>query len=138
MSSPKKLRLMTYLSSGIPIQVFELLLHYLEEVTGMEGYLITESRWSGPPAERGDPFIDDIADVGELWELLLFGIKHDEFTNNEEFFEVHIFKYRWLQIKSCFTMSNNFWSTKNIFDGKLRTYSVDGRLTFAVSVITLY
>lgn len=93
---------MTYLSSGIPIQVFELLLHYLEEVTGMEGYLITESRWSGPPAERGDPFIDDIADVGELWEwmmkLLMLGIKHDEFTNNEEFFEVHIFKYRWLQI----------------------------------------
>lgn len=61
---------MTYLSSGIPIQVFELLLHYLEEVTGMEGYLITESRWSGPPAERGDPFIDDIADVGELWEWM--------------------------------------------------------------------
>lgn len=68
----------------------------------------------------------------------MLGIKHDEFTNNEEFFEVHIFKYRWLQIKSCFTMSNNFWSTKTIFDGKLRTYSVNGRLTFAVSVITLY
>lgn len=64
MSTPQKLRLMTYLSPGVPIQVFELLLHYLEEVTGMEGYLITESRWSGPPAERRDPFTDDVADIG--------------------------------------------------------------------------
>lgn len=66
MSTPQKLRLMTYLSPGVPIQVFELLLHYLEEVTGMEGYLITESRWSGPPAERRDPFTDDVADIGNV------------------------------------------------------------------------
>ena len=66
MSTPQKLRLMTYLSPGVPIQVFELLLHYLEEVTGLEGYLITESRWSGPPAERRDPFTDDVADIGNV------------------------------------------------------------------------
>lgn len=78
MSSPKKLRLMTYLSPGIPIQVFEVLLHYLEEVTGMEGYLITESRWSGPPAERGDPFIDDIADVVFMCSSAYLRLKHDK------------------------------------------------------------
>lgn len=44
--------------------------------------------------------------------------------------------YRYKVALPC--QMNNFWSTKNIFDGKLRTYSVDGRLTFAVSVITLY
>lgn len=69
----------------------------------------------------------------------MLGIKHDEFTNNEEFLKyiyLSIDGYRYKVALPC--QMNNFWSTKNIFDGKLRTYSVDGRLTFAVSVITLY
>ena len=77
MSTPQKLRLMTYLSPGVPIQVFELLLHYLEEVTGMEGYLITESRWSGPPAERRDPFTDDVADIGNV-TLVIWHVTHSK------------------------------------------------------------
>ncbi|KAK6184478.1 hypothetical protein SNE40_006946 [Patella caerulea] len=59
-----KLRLITYLSPGIPIQLFETILHYLEEVTGREGYIIQESRWSGPPAERVDLFTSDDVDIG--------------------------------------------------------------------------
>ncbi|XP_048761568.2 uncharacterized protein LOC125670435 [Ostrea edulis] len=78
MSTPKKLRMVTYLSPGIPIQVFEVLLHYLEEVTGLEGYLITESRWSGPPTGRSDPFTDDIADIGFMCSTAYLKLKHEE------------------------------------------------------------
>lgn len=67
MSEPKvnkKLRLMTYLSPGIPVEVFETLMRYLEEVTGQDAYLIYESRWSGPPADKTDPFTADEVDIG--------------------------------------------------------------------------
>ncbi|XP_022341000.2 putative ABC transporter phosphonate/phosphite binding protein PhnD2 [Crassostrea virginica] len=83
MSTPQKLRLMTYLSPGVPIQVFELLLHYLEEVTGLEGYLITESRWSGPPADRRDPFTDDVADIAFMCSSAYLRLKHDNIKHVE-------------------------------------------------------
>lgn len=64
MSSPGKLRLITYLSPGIPVEVYETIMYYLEEVTGRKTYLIHESRWSGPPDDREDPFSSDDADIG--------------------------------------------------------------------------
>lgn len=77
MSTPKKLRLITYLSPGIPIEVFELLLHYLEEVTGLEGYLMTESRWQGPPPDRRDPFTEDDADIGFMSSSAYLRLKQE-------------------------------------------------------------
>ncbi|KAL5015853.1 hypothetical protein ScPMuIL_005442 [Solemya velum] len=59
-----KLRFITYLSPGLPVKFFEILMHYLEEVTGRETYLIYESRWSGPPTDRKDPFTLDEVDIG--------------------------------------------------------------------------
>lgn len=59
-----KLRFITYLSPGIPVQLFETIMHYLEEVTGKQTYLIHESRWSGPPLDRDDPFTANEADIG--------------------------------------------------------------------------
>ncbi|KAL4224358.1 hypothetical protein ACF0H5_017812 [Mactra antiquata] len=59
-----KLRLITYMSPGIPVDVFECILSYLEQVTGKNGYLIYESRWTGPPSDRVDPFTANEADIG--------------------------------------------------------------------------
>lgn len=59
----KPLRIMTYLSPDVPITLFELVRDFLEEKTGMKGYLITESRWDGPPEDRTDPLTGDIADI---------------------------------------------------------------------------
>ena len=64
MSAPKKLRLITYLSPGLPVEMFEAIEDYLEEVTGLETSLLYESRWSGPPTDRKDPFTEDEVDIG--------------------------------------------------------------------------
>ncbi|XP_069135816.1 uncharacterized protein [Argopecten irradians] len=62
--SEKKLRLITYMCPGLPVELFEVILQYLEEVTEREAYLIYESRWDGPPRERTDPFTADEVDIG--------------------------------------------------------------------------
>lgn len=56
--------MITYLCPGIPVEMFETVMQYLEEVTGRETYLIYESRWTGPPRERTDPFTADEVDIG--------------------------------------------------------------------------
>ena len=38
--------------------------HYLEEKMKCPVYLIYESRWPGPPADRPDPFTLDHVDIG--------------------------------------------------------------------------
>ncbi|XP_013420778.1 uncharacterized protein LOC106181064 [Lingula anatina] len=60
----KSLRMITYLSPNVPVEVFETIMQYLEEKLEREAYLIYESRWSGPPRSRTDPFTKDEADVG--------------------------------------------------------------------------
>ena len=62
--SNDKLRFITYLSPGVPVQLFDTVMQYLEEVTGKQSYLIHESRWSGPPLDREDPFTADDVDIG--------------------------------------------------------------------------
>ncbi|OWF40959.1 uncharacterized protein LOC110463096 [Mizuhopecten yessoensis] len=62
--SEKKLRMITYLSPGLPVELFETIMQYLEEVTEKEAYLIYESRWAGPPRDRTDPFTADEVDIG--------------------------------------------------------------------------
>ncbi|XP_064459212.1 uncharacterized protein LOC135369652 [Ornithodoros turicata] len=58
-----KLRAATYLSPGIPAEYFEGILHYLERKLNVHSSLIYESRWYGPPADRGDPFSDGDIDM---------------------------------------------------------------------------
>ena len=60
----KNLRLITYLSPCIPVEVFETVAHYLEEVTGLDSSLIYESRYLGPPGDKTDPFTADDVDIG--------------------------------------------------------------------------
>ncbi|KAK3083643.1 hypothetical protein FSP39_000684 [Pinctada imbricata] len=60
----KKLRCITYLSPGVPIEWFESILYYLEATLDCEGYIIHESRHSGPPPDRVDPFTTDDVDLG--------------------------------------------------------------------------
>ena len=59
------LRLLTYMAPGIPVEYYELLAHYLEEKLGCRVYLMYESRWSGPPVDRTDPFTLGDADLGK-------------------------------------------------------------------------
>ncbi|XP_052228447.1 uncharacterized protein LOC127842769 isoform X2 [Dreissena polymorpha] len=60
----ERLRMISYLVPSIPVELFELLLEYLEGVTGRQGYLIYESRWTGPPQQRVDPFTSNEVDIG--------------------------------------------------------------------------
>lgn len=69
MSSDKKLRLITYMSPGIPVELYETIGDYLEQETGMETTLLYESRWAGPPANRKDPFTMDEVDIGKSFGI---------------------------------------------------------------------
>ena len=66
MNSVKKLRLITYLSPGLPIELFETIENYLEEETKLRTSLLYESRWTGPPTDRTDPFTEDEVDIGTV------------------------------------------------------------------------
>lgn len=78
MSDNKNLRCITYLSPDIPVEVFETFLHYLEEVTGLDSYLIYESRTKGPPEGKVDPFTSDEVDIGKVLSSLVL----NKFQNN--------------------------------------------------------
>ena len=65
MSTVKRLRFITYLCPGLPVELFETIMQYLEHVTGQECYLVYESRWTGPPTDRTDPFTSDEVDIGK-------------------------------------------------------------------------
>ncbi len=60
------LRLITYLSPGIPLGIYQMYQHYLEEMLGITVYLMVESRYSGPRKDR-NPFDQDDVDMGELF-----------------------------------------------------------------------
>jgi len=49
-----------------PVELYELLLAYLEEVLHCECSLLYESRAGGPLPDRADPFQADLVDLGEL------------------------------------------------------------------------
>ncbi|XP_060071005.1 uncharacterized protein LOC132550920 [Ylistrum balloti] len=74
--SEKKLRLITYLSPGVPVQLFETVMQYLEEALGREAYLIYESRWTGPPRDRTDPFTADEVDIGFMSSETFLPLQH--------------------------------------------------------------
>ncbi|KDR08778.1 uncharacterized protein LOC110839251 isoform X2 [Zootermopsis nevadensis] len=65
MENPQpKLRIITYMCPSHPVELYELILQYLEEETGCEASLLYESRSPGQLSDRLDPFTDDSADIG--------------------------------------------------------------------------
>lgn len=67
MGSPRpKLRIITYMCPSHPVELYELILQYLEEEAGFEASLLYESRGPGPLSDRVDPFTDDAVDMGFL------------------------------------------------------------------------
>jgi ABC-type phosphate/phosphonate transport system substrate-binding protein len=61
--SKPRLRLITYLHPGIPLELFQVYQRYIETVLGCGSYLIVESRWSAPPTGVEDPFTADDVDI---------------------------------------------------------------------------
>lgn len=59
----KQLRMMTYLSPGLPLGLFQTYQYYLEEVLGCHSTLSVESRCSGPLSDRPNPFDADEIDL---------------------------------------------------------------------------
>lgn len=77
--SKQKLRLITYLSPGaISLGLLDLLRDYLEEELGTEAYIIYESRWSGPPAGRADPFTTDDVDMAFMCSTAYLRLVQDK------------------------------------------------------------
>ncbi|XP_067134291.1 uncharacterized protein [Centruroides vittatus] len=57
------LRAATYLSPSIPVEYYEMILHYLEEKLGIYTTLLYESRWEGPHPDRPNPFANNEIDL---------------------------------------------------------------------------
>ncbi|KAJ9592388.1 hypothetical protein L9F63_015956 [Diploptera punctata] len=63
-STKPKLRIITYMCPSHPVELYELIMQYLEEEIGCYASLIYESRASGPLTDREDPFTEDTVDLG--------------------------------------------------------------------------
>lgn len=59
-----RLRLITYLAPGLPLELFEAVAEYLGDALGLPANLESESRVSAPSREEPDPFSNDRADIG--------------------------------------------------------------------------
>ena len=57
------LRLLNYLSPGLPTALFEGIAEYLEQTLGLEVALFHESRFSGPPPDAANPFVSGQVDA---------------------------------------------------------------------------
>lgn len=63
MPKPGKLRIITYMCPSHPVEMYELLMNYLEEELNVEATLVYETRAGGPLPGRCDPFTDDSIDL---------------------------------------------------------------------------
>uniref|UniRef100_A0A1B6E2R6 Solute-binding protein family 3/N-terminal domain-containing protein n=1 Tax=Clastoptera arizonana TaxID=38151 RepID=A0A1B6E2R6_9HEMI len=61
--SRQKLRIITYMCPSHPVEMYEMLMSYLEEELKLDAHLIYESRSPGPLQDRVDPFTDDTVDL---------------------------------------------------------------------------
>jgi len=68
-NSRPKLCIITYMCRSHLVELYELILQYLEEETGCEASLMYKSRGPGPLSDRVDPFTDNSVDMGELVTL---------------------------------------------------------------------
>lgn len=75
----KKLRLITYLTpSTIPLGLLDVLRDYLEAELRMEVSIIYESRWSGPPPGRADPFTTNDVDIAFMCSTAFLRLLQDK------------------------------------------------------------
>ena len=63
-STKPKLRIITYMCPSHPVELYELIMQYLEEEISCHASLLYESRGPGPLADREDPFALDTVDLG--------------------------------------------------------------------------
>lgn len=66
MSSKMELRIVTYMSPTHPVQLYELIMEFLESVLDCHTTLQYESRSPGPFLDRPDPFSNDKVDFGKF------------------------------------------------------------------------
>lgn len=64
--TPTRLRALTYLAPGIPLELFQIVTEHLGRALECEITLETEERVSGPMHGVADPFADGHADIGFL------------------------------------------------------------------------
>ncbi|XP_063225282.1 uncharacterized protein LOC134532621 [Bacillus rossius redtenbacheri] len=62
-SDKQRLRLVTHMCPSLPVELYELLMSYLEDEAGCEATLQYESRAPGPLPGRPDPFTTDAIDL---------------------------------------------------------------------------
>ena len=63
-AAPDELKFLTYLSPGLPVEIFEAVAAHVGDHLGLPASLAVESRYSGPSSTEGDPFSAGEADVG--------------------------------------------------------------------------
>ena len=61
-----ELRFLTYMVPSRPVEVYEVITHYLEECMGCETSLIYESRSDEQLANHKDPFLSNKVDIGKI------------------------------------------------------------------------
>jgi phosphonate transport system substrate-binding protein len=66
MTGPDRLRAITFLAPGIPLEFFELVSDHLARQLSCEIELVSENRNSGPMHGDADPFAEGRADIGFL------------------------------------------------------------------------
>lgn len=66
-----RLRMLTYLSPGLPLELYQTYQYYLEESLGCETLLSVESRSSAPSMDRTNPFDSDAIDIGLLHQMCI-------------------------------------------------------------------
>lgn len=71
----KELRFLTYLSPGLPLELFEEIVERAGRTLGMEVSLAAETGLSGPQRGPGDPFSNREADVGFVCAPALFWMR---------------------------------------------------------------
>jgi ABC-type phosphate/phosphonate transport system substrate-binding protein len=130
-SSKQKLRMMTYLYPGLPLELYQTYQRYLETVLGCRSYLSVETRWSAPPCGELDPFTADDIDLAfmcstgyvrmqnehnRFMELLPVAPVHDDPKNDRlpvYFSEVIIRKDKADKCKEFVDLNGHRWATSD-------------------------
>ncbi|XP_049807482.1 uncharacterized protein LOC126250043 [Schistocerca nitens] len=90
----QKLRLVTYMCPSHPVEMYELIMTYLERYTGLEATLQYESRRAGPLPGRVDPFTDDTVDIGFMSVLSFLELLDDKNKYAELLPVTPVFRHR--------------------------------------------
>lgn len=64
MAPPTQLRCITYMTPGLPLDLFQTLVDGLSDALSISTTLVAESRFSGPPRGNDNPFLNGTAELG--------------------------------------------------------------------------